>query len=259
LSSELEEGADKANFSSETGGFIMSEMSEDEKALMPQIERIRQKLAECKRHDSGLSIFGSQTHRYHLGPCLAEEGIQAFEAKHQLRLPECYRAFIKFVANGSGRPYRPRKDTCAVQAAAGPCYGVYPLGIDDDLDYDLENLLKEPALLHPDISPEEWSALEQSSMEESSSSSEHNRHYAGLMTISTKGCAFVHVLIVSGTYRGRVVHMCLESGCQTPSFAPEANFLDWYEAWLDKVLSTEIIITTCYQRFKDEVFGSGRH
>ncbi len=236
----------------------MPEVSESEKALMPQIERIRRKLVECKRHDSGLSVFGANIHRYHVGPCLAEEGIQAFEAKHQLRLPECYRAFIKFVANGSGRPYRPRKDTCAVQAAAGPCYGVYPLGIDDDLDYDLENLLKEPSLLHPDMSPEEWAEMEESSMD-LSSSTERNRHYAGLMTIGSKGCAFVHVLIVSGPHRGRVVHMCLEAGCQIPSFAPEANFLEWYEAWLDKVLSTEIITKTWYQRFKDEVFGSGRH
>jgi SMI1 / KNR4 family (SUKH-1) len=236
----------------------MSELSADEKALMPQVERIRRKLVECKRHDSGLSIFGADIHRYHVGPCLAEEGIQAFEAKHQLRLPECYRAFIKFVANGSGRRYRPRKDTCEIQAAAGPCYGVDPLGIDDDLDYDLVSLLKEPSLLHSGMSPEEWAELEESSMN-LSSSTERNRHYAGLMTIGSKGCSFVHVLIVSGPHRGRVVHMCLDPGCQIPSFAPQANFLDWYEAWLDEVLSRKFTFTPWYKRLKDELFGSGRH
>lgn len=58
---------------------------------------------------------------------------------------------------------------------------------------------------------------------------------AGLLCIGDQGCQSFTGLMLTGPHRGRVVH-ANDDGCK-PRFAFEANFLDWYERWLDEVIA----------------------
>ena len=59
--------------------------------------------------------------------------------------------------------------------------------------------------------------------------------YQGTITIGHLGGTYYGLLVVSGPTRGRVCTVDLDM--QAPKFAPQREFLDWYEAWLDEVLS----------------------
>ena len=52
------------------------------------------------------------------------------------------------------------------------------------------------------------------------------------MCIGDQGCQSFTGLVLTGPHRGRVVN-ANDDGCK-PRFAFEANFLDWYERWLDE-------------------------
>ena len=62
------------------------------------------------------------------------------------------------------------------------------------------------------------------------------RVYAGILTIGACGCAGYMGIMLSGEDTGRVVYICDEIE-YCPQFAKEANFLDWYENWLDSIIS----------------------
>jgi hypothetical protein len=62
--------------------------------------------------------------------------------------------------------------------------------------------------------------------------------YAGLLPIGSQGCTYLHALVLNGTHAGRVVNMDFEHG--KPKFAFERNFLDWYERWLDEVITGDL-------------------
>jgi len=44
-------------------------------------------------------------HQYRLNPVLDEQAILTFEKRHNVRLPEDYRAFLLHVGNGGAGPY----------------------------------------------------------------------------------------------------------------------------------------------------------
>jgi hypothetical protein len=75
--------------------------------------------------DPGLTRFGSAAHRYLLNPPLAEHAVTAFEARHDVSLPDGYRAFLVQVGDGG----------------AGPFYGVFRLDRSDPAARDREDLL----------------------------------------------------------------------------------------------------------------------
>lgn len=59
--------------------------------------------------------------------------------------------------------------------------------------------------------------------------------YSGVLPIGSQGCTYLHALIVSGEYSGRVVNVDMD--ISKPKFCFENNFLDWYERWLDEIIS----------------------
>jgi SMI1 / KNR4 family (SUKH-1) len=202
-----------------------------------QLQRIESKLIKAKKADKDLKVFGASGHKYKLNrPATAREVI-SFETKYGIQLPECYSAFITHTGNG-GESY--------ASSAAGPFYGIYPLGENvDELVYtNIKESVANECVIYPKMTDEYWKSLtknidENDDISDSDFEQELSRIYAGILPIGSQGCAYLHGIILNGTYKGRIVN--LDADRQKPRFAFEGNFLDWYERWLDEVISGELV------------------
>jgi HEAT repeat protein len=180
-----------------------------------RVQRILMKLELVRAR--GLSCFGSDSHRFLLNPPAQEVELHAFESAHGIRLPENYRAFLKYAGNG-GPGY----------GGAGPYYGIYPLDKSNDFaDWVVADLpadfLARPCPLRPELTPEVWA--ERISTESP---------YQGTLSLGTMGCAGMMQLIVTGRFAGRVVYV--NAGGYQPYVVHEPDFLSWYERWQDELL-----------------------
>ena len=222
------------------------------KQMKEQLHRIQQKLAEAKAADKDLEVFGASSHKYHLNPPVSEAEVLAFEKKYGVSLPEDYRAFVQTIGDAKAQ----KLDTMA-----GPYYGLYAFGTQvNDLVYNqTETYLKAPCALSPDMTQEEWEALsdpllmseeedegfENYEQEEDKTQTEEDytqqcgKVFDGLLPLGSQGCADYHALILTGPYTGRVVNVNWD--LLKPVFAFETNFLDWYERYLDEVISGQLI------------------
>lgn len=77
----------------------------------PRIPRLRRKLAAIPFQPLRSHSFGEEQHKFSPGPKLAEARVAAFEAEHNIVLPDAYRQFLTHIG-GSG---------------AAPFYGLRPL------------------------------------------------------------------------------------------------------------------------------------
>ena len=205
-----------------------------------QLHRIQQKLAQAKAADKNLEVFGADAHKYHLNPPVSEAEVLAFEQKYGVQLPECYRAFMLTVGDAKAK----KSDFIA-----GPYFGLYAFGTSvDSLLYEkIETYLKAPCNLSPDMTQEEWETLSDpllSSEEEEEEDddkyfAERAKVFGGLLPLGSQGCTYEHALVLNGKYAGRVVNIDLELA--QPKFAFEANFLDWYERYLNEVISGQLL------------------
>ena len=205
-----------------------------------QLLRIQQKLAQAKAADKNLEVFGADAHQYHLNPPVSEVEVLAFEKKYGVQLPECYRAFMLTVGDAKAK----KSDFIA-----GPYYGLYAFGTSlDSLLYEkIETYLKAPCNLSPDMTREEWDALtdpllpseEEEEEDDDKYFAERAKVFGGLLPLGSQGCTYEHALVLNGKYAGRVVNVDLDLA--QPKFAFEANFLDWYERYLNEVISGQLI------------------
>ena len=208
--------------------------------MKEQLIRIQQKLVQAKEADKNLEVFGADAHQYHLNPPVSEAEVLAFEKKYGVQLPECYRAFMLTIGDAKAK----KSDFIA-----GPYFGLYAFGTSvDSLLYEkIETYLKAPCNLSPDMTQEEWETLSDpllSSEEEEEEDddkyfAERAKVFGGLLPLGSQGCTYEHALVLNGKYAGRVVNVDLDLA--QPKFAFEANFLDWYERYLDEVISGQLI------------------
>jgi len=214
--------------------------------MKEQLQRIQQKLAQAKAADKDLEVFGASSHKYHLNPPVSEAEVLAFEEKYGVSLPEDYRAFVQTIGNANAQK---------LETMAGPYYGLYAFGTQvDDLLYEgSEIYLKAPCALSPDMTQEEWEKLsapletDEEELEEEGYVIEVEDNYieecgkvfGGLLPLGSQGCTYEHALVLNGKYAGRVVNVDLDLA--QPKFAFETNFLDWYERYLDEVISGQLI------------------
>ena len=209
--------------------------------MKEQLHRIQQKLAQAKEADKNLEVFGADTHQYHLNPPVSEAEVLAFEKKYGVQLPECYRAFMLTVGDAKAK----KSDFIA-----GTYYGLYAFGTSlDSLLYEkIETYLKAPCNLSPDMTQEEWETLSDPLLpsEEEEEEEDDDKYFAerakvfgGLLPLGSQGCTYEHALVLNGKYAGRVVNVDLD--LLQPKFAFETNFLDWYERYLDEVISGQLI------------------
>ena len=215
--------------------------------MKEQLQRIQQKLAQAKAADKDLEVFGASSHKYHLNPPVSEAEVLAFEEKYGVSLPEDYRAFMLTIGDAKAKK---------LDFIAGPYYGLSAFGTQvDDLLYEgSEIYLKAPCALSPDMTQEEWeklsAPLELDDFEneeeegyvievEDKYFAERAKVFGGLLPLGSQGCTYYHALVLNGKYAGRVVNVDLDLA--QPKFAFETNFLDWYERYLDEVISGQLI------------------
>lgn len=203
-----------------------------------QLTRIKEKLAQSRIKDEEFAVFGADSHGYEIGDCTTIEAVQAFEQKNKIKLPEAYVAFITQIGNGNP------DEEAYMGSAAGPYYGIYPLGegVEDLLAGDAKRYLSYPCILQPDMTDEAWQVWISGMYEEDLSDEGYEAIvgplFGGLLPLGTQGCAITTCLVLNGPYYGRIVYLNDE---YKPVFAYEANFLDWYERWLDEIISGELL------------------
>ena len=215
--------------------------------MKEQLQRIQQKLAQAKAADKDLEVFGASSHKYHLNPLVTEAEVLAFEEKYGVSLPEDYRAFVQTIGGINAQK---------LETMAGPYYGLSAFGTQvDDLLYEgSEIYLKAPCTLSPDMTQEEWeklsAPLELDDFEndeeegyvievEDKYFAERAKVFGGLLPLGSQGCTYYQALVLNGKYAGRVVNVDLDLA--QPKFAFETNFLDWYERYLDEVISGQLM------------------
>ncbi|MDR6571051.1 SMI1/KNR4 family protein [Chitinophaga ginsengisegetis] len=200
-----------------------------------QIERIRTKLAAAKQKDQQLKVFGASYHKYVIHQPLEESELSDFENAYNISLPGSFRAFLLHVGNGG---------ISQAGSAAGPFYGIYPLKKGaNDLISNPEKYLSEPVKIYPGITEDEWNNLTKETEKEDISDEEYDEAiqniYAGILPIGSQGCAYIHGLVLNGEHAGKVVNIDIDR--QKPKFTFEDTFLDWYERWLDEILSGDLL------------------
>ena len=201
--------------------------------MKEQLQRIQQKLAQAKAADKDLEVFGASSHKYHLNPPVSEAEVLAFEEKYGISLPEDYRAFVQTIGDINAQK---------LETMAGPYYGLSAFGTQvDDLLYEgSEIYLKAPCALSPDMTKEEWEALSDPLLmsEEDDEDFEEDEEEGYVIEVEDN-YIYYHALVLNGKYAGRVVNVDLDLA--QPKFAFEINFLDWYERYLDEVISGQLL------------------
>jgi hypothetical protein len=195
-----------------------------------QANRIKDKLARARKSDLELREFGASEHGYLIGPPLTDEEVTAFEKAFEVTLPGCYRAFLTQVGNGS---------PVANHDLVSP-EGIYPLTEAEIATYERNHGVSvgptERAYLarvRNGIPIDNGCApgpgcglypLDQASP------------YGDRLDIGHQADAHVSAIIVRGAQAGRVIRRDGE-GVEESYLCRAPTFLDWYEGWLDEILS----------------------
>jgi hypothetical protein len=202
--------------------------------------------ADCRR-----VVFGADSHRYQLRPCIDQSKIVDFERQYSVRLPNDYRDFLMYVGNGG----------------AGPYYGI--LGLDQLYETSAEywNDLSKPFPYSGrwEGPPDLLKAIKQmdvNEMPDDDRRGELNDQYwseasrDGSIAICEYGCNLRFLIIVNGAEFGHIWFdatpdlagyspvginpaASLEQygkWCITNQNTPEerrVGFGEWYHCWLD--------------------------
>ncbi len=195
-----------------------------------QIGRIKSKLQLTKAKDPDFKVFGSAFHRYEFHAPVPIEEVRRFEEEFGVQLPPDYVAFITTLGNGGPGHF----------GGAGPNYGIYPLGEFGFMQINRDTM-SAPCVINASLTKESWAELtafakaaDETGEEGIQFDLQYNALFSGLMTICTGGDNFQIMLSLNGANYGRVVF--IDQDLAMPAVAKDANFLDWYERWLDRLL-----------------------
>jgi len=207
------------------------------KDYQEQIKRIIDKLVQAKTTDADFAVFGASSHKYRLNPPIDKSIVEDFERTHHIELPISYKLFITLIGNG-GVSYD--------DSGAGPFYGIYPFGNNFALSTDaLETVqIQSPVKIYPKITAEQW----QENLDYLYAAEDNDKEFekreadlwGGLFIIGTQECTYHHALVLNGPHAGRIVNVD-DGDFQKPQFSFEADFLDWYESWLDNVIEGNLL------------------
>lgn len=189
-----------------------------------QLARIHEKFEQARMADHDFRIFGADQHRYDIAPAVSAAEVVAFQAEYGVTLPDAYRVFVtEFAAGG-----------------AGPFFGLYRFRR-DMVHPDRAAVLALDAQVSPDMADEDWAKLtavwDDDDLHDAAFDAASERVFSGILPLGFQGCESYHGLLLTGPYRGQVINYHIES---KPVFAFEHSFLDWYERWLDEVISGQL-------------------
>jgi len=201
-----------------------------------QIERIKEKLVRAKARDKKLKVFGAHQHGYFIGKPVEAQPVIEFEKEYNITLPESYRAFVTLIGS-SGKSY--------ADSTAGPFYGIYPFGKHlAEFVNEPEKYLSAPISFHSSMADDHWDKLVKELDTDDDLPDERRNEltgkiYGGILPIGSQGCTYVHGLVLNGGDAGKVIYLDIDN--RKPFMTFEDNFLDWYERWLDEILSGKLL------------------
>lgn len=179
-------------------------------------------------HERDLRPFGVEAHEFRVRGPLDTAEVAAFEARHAVRLPDGYREFITQLADGG----------------AGPAYGMFPLAkaLEGERGPMPAGFLARPFPPLTAADPREdpawddlWERVERGNLTPEERALEIAGVCTGTLVLCHEGCGHLHLLVVTGPTRGQ---MWLDTTCSGGGFVPlRADFLEWYERWLDDTLA----------------------
>jgi hypothetical protein len=150
--------------------------------------------------------------------------IERFETQTSLRLPDPYRHFLLYVANGGMEPCR-----------------LTPIERWSDaywLDEPRPALVAAPCLLTPETAQagERWLEGLHVPAWESRWDQGAWSPMCGTIAVAEIGCGLFFSMVMNGQHRGRIFSWG-DHASQPPLFVPETNFGAWLESHLDLILA----------------------
>ncbi len=209
------------------------------------VEKLKNKLFKLIDLDKSFEVFGSESHKYKLNPCLSEAEIQEFESSFQVTLPDEFRNFLLKIGNG----------------VAGPGYGFLGLNIDNlmELKSSTSDFFAQSFCLQ-----DEWNDLDLLKETNGSQASAYfdQKFIQGSIAIAEYGCGIQARLVITGAERGNIwiddrtneggIYP-LNSHCaaffhddpdmdtymyESVEESKEAlSFDEWYENWLNRAIN----------------------
>jgi hypothetical protein len=179
-----------------------------------RLRRIAGKLAAARAVPVPPKAFGAQLHMFKLGNPLPEAVVAEFEERHEVALPPAYRLFVTELGDGGAGPgYH-------LSQLSAACYMGCPPG----------HLVRPSPYLPGPRYPEDWEQRHEEPP------GPDRTFLPGTLTIAHHGCTLVTQLVVTGPARGRLLN--LDSwGSTGPYVVEDADFLAWYERWLDEAVA----------------------
>lgn len=205
-----------------------------------QIQRIKIKLEQVRKIDTEFKEFGADFHKYQINKTATEKEIEEFENKYEIELPIGYKQFLLEVGNG-GIEY---KNYVNSNSGAGPFYGIYQLGVGINEITEFAFLtLKDDVYFDLNMTEKEWRANAYDKLD-NATDKEYEKKIAevlsGIMIIGHGGCSNYQGLILNGKDKGKVIYLYMEIEYK-PHIPEDEYFLDWYEAWLNRIIENATI------------------
>ncbi|WP_344475192.1 hypothetical protein [Nonomuraea monospora] len=179
-----------------------------------RLERIAGKLAAVRAMPIRPDAFGTDAHGFELEPPLPEAVVAEFEERHEITLPSAYRLFVTELAGGGAGPgcgLRELDTSCCTRRRSGHLAQPSPYLPGPRYVGDWEERYEDPP--GPD-----------------------DVFLRGTLSIAEHGCSLVTQLTVTGPARGRVFNLD-HGGPVGPYVTEDADFLAWYERWLDEAVA----------------------
>lgn len=193
------------------------------------LERLRDKLRRLLAGTT--SVFSAGAPNRILARPLPEPAALEFEARHGVRLPADYRAFLTHIADGG----------------AGPHQGLYSLAKATE-----ENPWLELGPLAGEFHP----ADEPGEPEPAANGVVYARLPDGVLALAHEGCDRWSLLVLGGPERGTVWTFAETAGGMHPT---GQTFLQWYEAWLDGALEAQQVEADELERMRNAWLAQPAH
>ncbi|MEV0568201.1 hypothetical protein [Dactylosporangium sp. NPDC050588] len=179
-----------------------------------RLARITAKLTAARALPTLPAAFGVESHKFVLEPPVPEATVTAFEERHEVTLPPAYRLFITELGGGGAGP------GCELLGFAGGC---------SDARCRPGHLAQPSPYLPGPRYPDDWEQRYEDPR------AADRIFLRGTLPVAYHGCTLYTRLVVTGPARGRLFNLDVDG--LGPYVVEDADFLAWYERWLDEVMA----------------------